>query len=137
MQLIIFLFFMTIQDNPDPIANYHWENRILIIFTAKEANDILQEQLNHFENHQNGMNDRDLVIFKVFQDQGKGPQGNLSKKDIDQLYQRFQPQGKYTIVLVGKDGTEKLRQSTLLSKDKIFATIDAMPMRKAEMRRKQ
>jgi hypothetical protein len=43
--------------------------------------------------------------------------------------------GTTTFVLIGKDGTEKLRK-TEIDLDEIFEVIDAMPMRKREMKDK-
>jgi hypothetical protein len=37
---------------------------------------------------------------------------------------------------VGKDGGEKLSSSKPLAAEKLFATIDAMPMRRDEMQRR-
>jgi hypothetical protein len=39
----------------------------------------------------------------------------------------------FTVLLIGKDGGEKLRQHTSIPIDK----LDAMPMRQAEMRRQK
>jgi hypothetical protein len=40
----------------------------------------------------------------------------------------------FTVILIGKDGGEKLRSSIPLSVDTLRSTIDAMPMRQDEMR---
>ena len=40
----------------------------------------------------------------------------------------------FSVVLVGKDGGEKLRRTTPLAPAELFALVDAMPMRRAEMR---
>ena len=42
----------------------------------------------------------------------------------------------FSVVLIGKDGGEKLRRTTPLSPAELFAIVDAMPMRRAEMREK-
>ena len=42
----------------------------------------------------------------------------------------------FAIVLVGKDGGEKLRRTTPLSPEELFSIVDAMPMRRAELREK-
>jgi hypothetical protein len=46
---------------------------------------------------------------------------------------RFGP-AAFSVVLIGKDGGEKLRQTTPLTPADLFALVDAMPMRQAEMR---
>lgn len=40
----------------------------------------------------------------------------------------------FSVVLIGKDGGEKLRRTTPLPPEELFAVVDAMPMRRAEMR---
>ena len=36
-----------------------------------------------------------------------------------------------TVVLIGKDGGEKLRQTSLLQPERLFQVVDSMPMRRA------
>jgi hypothetical protein len=43
----------------------------------------------------------------------------------------------FSVVLIGKDGGEKLRRATPLSPEELFAIVDAMPMRRAEMRERK
>ncbi|QED28004.1 DUF4174 domain-containing protein [Microvenator marinus] len=40
----------------------------------------------------------------------------------------------FTLILVGKDGTEKLRSHKAVAVEMLFETIDAMPMRIREMK---
>ena len=40
----------------------------------------------------------------------------------------------FEVLLIGLDGTEKLRKNTLLKRHDLFAIIDRMPMRKSEIR---
>lgn len=40
----------------------------------------------------------------------------------------------FAVSLIGKDGGEKLRRSTPLAPEELFALVDAMPMRREEMR---
>ena len=41
----------------------------------------------------------------------------------------------FTVILVGKDGGNKLKSYTPIGLTKLFDTIDAMPMRQSEMKR--
>ncbi len=43
----------------------------------------------------------------------------------------------FSVVLIGKDGGEKLRRTTPLSPEELFAIVDAMPMRRDEMRERK
>jgi hypothetical protein len=42
----------------------------------------------------------------------------------------------FSVVLIGKDGGEKLRRSTPLAPADLFAIVDVMPMRQAEMKKR-
>ena len=42
----------------------------------------------------------------------------------------------FVVILVGKDGGEKLRSTEVVRLEKLYGTIDAMPMRRREMREK-
>ena len=46
------------------------------------------------------------------------------------------PEDDFKFILVGKDGTVKLRSNQTVSGVDLFALIDSMPMRGEEMRRK-
>ena len=43
---------------------------------------------------------------------------------------------QFTIILIGKDGGEKFRSLKPETTETLFAIIDAMPMRKSEMKKK-
>ena len=53
---------MSFSQNLEIPGSYHWENRVLLIFSSKESQK-QQEQIAVFENHQDGLRERDLVIF--------------------------------------------------------------------------
>ena len=42
---------------------------------------------------------------------------------------------RFSVVLIGKDGKEKLRRATPLPSKELFEVVGAMPMRRAEMRK--
>jgi hypothetical protein len=78
--------------------------------------------------------ERDIVVFHIFsRTKGFGPDGPISDDGLRRLWDRFQPAHPFTVVLVGKDTTEKLRQNEVLTAEALFETIDAMPMRQQEM----
>lgn len=47
---------------------------------------------------------------------------------------KVEPSTPLTVILVGKDGGEKYRTHAVLTARQLFALVDAMPMRQAEMR---
>lgn len=97
--------------------------RQVLIF-GPETNKLVTYQLQLFRDARHELNERDIVVIDVDDDRS--------------LYARYRvTEGVFTVILIGKDGTEKLRRNEILPPDELFAIVDAMPMRKAEMRRKQ
>ena len=122
-------------DLPGP---YHWQNRILVVFADEQGNTI-EQQITHLQEHKAGMDERDMRVFQIFKDKIITPNQTVyAEKNVNKLRKQFDVnQEGFTVILVGKDGGEKLRQHEILSVEKLFATIDAMPMRRQEMKNKR
>jgi hypothetical protein len=58
----------------------------------------------------------------------------LGLKDRDIVIKSYLPSSSFKIVLRGKDGGVKFTDTKLLPLAKLYAIIDAMPMRQEEMR---
>lgn len=102
------------------LNQYRWHNRPVVIFapSAKDADYIQQIAiLNH---NQAELAERDIIVLS-----------DTSPAAHGQLRSQLKPQG-FAVVLVGKDGGMKLRDTTPLSAEVLLSTIDRMPMRKAE-----
>ena len=96
-------------------------DRKLLIFGSGAQEQSVQQQLSMFNKETIGLQNRDIKII-------------LIKKD-DLLHKKYAvKEGIFMVVLIGKDGTEKFRTVELLLPQKLFAIIDAMPMRQAEMK---
>ncbi len=80
--------------------------------------------------------DRHMLIFKVEGDQLIEAR-NEAKIEIDsRTAKKYQlREGDFEVILIGKDGGVKLRENSFVEQEKIFALIDTMPMRQAEMSR--
>ena len=66
--------------------------------------------------------------------QGQANGAAMPAADASALRARFEvPSDGFAVILVGKDGLEKLRGTAPIEMAKIFETIDAMPMRRQEM----
>lgn len=74
-----------------------------------------------------GLNERDLIVHEVV-----GVKANQTK------FKKYKAAAKtFTFILIGKDGGEKLRSNQPISKEKLYRTVDDMPMRKSEMKRQK
>ena len=118
------------------LKNYKWKNRIILVFTT-DADGKEEQQLSLFKEQSAGMEDRDLMFFRIKESKVIGPEDkSYPAYTADQLRNKYRvQQGEFTVILIGKDGTEKPRQHDILKTEKLFATIDAMPMRQREMRK--
>lgn len=118
------------------LTDYKWQNRLLLVFTPAQESDLYEGQMQGLSGKKEGLIDRDMKIFHLI----NAGASHIDEKSIDKTeMQRIQTEYKvkaqeFTAILIGKDGTEKLRTHSILTTDKLFAVIDAMPMRKREMR---
>jgi hypothetical protein len=121
---------------------YQWEHRLLFVFAPSDADDALAAQEQHFDGHDAGFQDRDLLLVTITAPEagtlragpGDAPQP-LAGAAIERLYDQFDvPPDSFRVILVGKDGTEKQRNAQPVTARSVFDTIDAMPMRQREMR---
>lgn len=117
---------------------FQWKNRIILVFAPTSNSDAYKGQMQEFEGQEDGILDRDLIILELFED-GESRQGSksLSERVAPQLRRQFEVgEGDFVLILIGKDGTVKLRSNRPVAASKLFGLIDAMPMRQEEMRRK-
>ena len=124
---------MAYSQNKNILEPYKWKNRILLVFSPHDSSDI-DKQLAVFSNYQEGMQERDLLVFKIADESIHHPDGSRDGLEAaDNLRNKYQvTENQFSVILIGKDGTEKLRQNEVLDAEKLFAVIDAMPMRKQE-----
>jgi hypothetical protein len=109
---------------------------MLLIFADSKGSNKYQSQLQEFAGKDEGFQDRDLITLHLFCDGNSFLEDqDTSARNTQKLQKKFNIQsGSFAIILLGKDGTEKLREEEVLSTDKLFNVIDAMPMRQREMR---
>ena len=115
--------------------DYRWKNRIILLFAPGDDNSLLQQQRAELFKDATGITARDLIIFQILPDQLIG-QENLQNATLAQsLRDKYHvKEGKFCAILIGKDGSEKLRKDTAVSREELYNVIDAMPMRQREMR---
>lgn len=117
---------------------YQWKNRIILVFAPAPDTDAYERQMREFKGQEDGILDRDLIILELFE-KGETRAGDrsLSERVAPRMRRQFDVGvGEFSIILIGKDGTAKLRSPVPVSVSKIFSMIDAMPMRQEELLRK-
>ena len=114
--------------------------RPLLIFAAPGSSP-LEEQRRLLRLDVKSLTDREVVVVLPPEldtvTEGSMRLTHFSHAEDLALRQRFHiTPGQFTVLLVGKDGEEKSRSLSPLTTEQISATIDAMPMRQDEMRRR-
>ena len=109
----------TLPAGADPLTEYRWEKRPIVVFAPAEDDPQLAEQLDRLEAARAALEERDNVVI-------------VDTEPGSALRQRFDP-APFAVILVGKDGTEKLRRETPVAVEELNALIDSMPMRRREM----
>jgi len=117
---------------------YQWKNRLLLLFASSEEDQAYLTLKKEIDRQAMEVKDRDLLVFYVLErGESRLDQERLSPDQALFLRKRLSvPPGRFTIVLIGKDGGEKIRQESSVDLKEIFAIIDAMPMRQQEMKKK-
>jgi hypothetical protein len=115
---------------PTTVAQMKWERRVVIV-SAPAASDLaLAEQRRILADWRSGGEDRDLAVVSIVGDRVTGATDGAAAL---RRAHRLDP-ARFGVVLVGKDGGDKLRSSVPLSADRLRETIDAMLMRHAGQR---
>lgn len=119
-RFIIFLVLLTgLAAQEIELNQYLWKNRVLLVFPGS-ASLAQREQAEIIASDPDGLNERDLVVVLV------DDQATMKRYKVTP--------GDFTVILLGKDGGEKLRQSQPLKLKDLYPLIDSMPMRQREMR---
>lgn len=126
------------EDRPgdtEPVLEQHaWEHRPVVVFAPSDEAPAYRRQNELFSSHRARLAEREISLYRVFREgTSRGPTGDLSDAAERRLRRRFEPGDGLTVVLVGLDTTEKLRTDGVLEAEKLFETIDAMPIRQREM----
>ena len=118
------------------LDQFQWENRILVIFASQSDSEIYQAQMEMFSEYTDGLKERDLITFSLFDEECSRLGGDIiTNSSAESIRDRISPANcTYSIYLIGKDGGIKLKKEELLEVDELFSTIDRMPMRQREMR---
>jgi hypothetical protein len=120
--------------------------RPLLLFAPHADDGELARQLDELGKHAEDLRERDVPVVVILEDGQEFPAERLkglpmarwSGDERSRVREQFAT-GRYpfSVVLIGKDGGEKLRVHALLPVAKLKSAIDAMPMRQAEMARRK
>ena len=114
------------------------KNRLLLMFAPTADEPILAAQRGQLSDDPQGLIDRDMVLIEIVADQVMVMGRTMPDLEAGELRDRYGVgESQAAVLLVGKDGGVKVRQAQAVSAESLFATIDAMPMRRRKMRARQ
>ena len=117
------------------LSDYRWERRPLLVFAPTDSDPRLVATLSRIEASRCDFVGRDMVIGLVVTEGNSTLDGQAINADESQrLVNRFAiGDNAFSVLLIGKDGGEKLRVNEVPDLQAIYAAIDGMPMRSREM----
>ena len=118
------------------IENYLWKNRPILVCAPSNTDSSFQAAQKQLEMYKEDIVERHIVIIDLFEE-NKG-ESKSWKNSVQALRKKYNVEkGKLTLILIGKDGGEKMRQIGSIDLQSIFKRIDSMPMRQNEMRQQK
>jgi hypothetical protein len=112
-------------------------SRPLLIFAPSPTDPQLEIQLRTLRENAASVAERDVVVIAVPYQSPSPTQATLTDDGAMAARRIFHiAPSDFTIILIGKDGGEKLRASQPLRFETLRSTIDAMPMRQDEMQQR-
>ena len=118
----------TIVDLTDPengevtLEQYHWINRIAVVFADSPFDPSFVEQMELFEGQEDELVERDLIVLV-----------DTDPRASSEIRRDLRPRG-FALVLIGKDTGVKLRKPFPWSVREITHAIDKWPIRQQELR---
>ncbi len=115
----------TSAQDTDPLAEYAWIKRPLVIFADSPNDPRFQRQMKLLEDDPKSLEERDVVILTDTDPAARSP-----------LRLKLRPRG-FMLVLIAKDGKIAFRKPLPRTVREISRAIDKMPMRLDEMKEKR
>lgn len=111
--------------NAAPLDEHRWKKRLLVV-SAPARNGAVEEQRRIYRSAAVGMSERQILLVEALDDSERSRQ----------LRDKVSADGKrFQVFLVGKDGHTALSSDKPISAEYLFGKVDAMPMRRDEIRR--
>lgn len=114
----------------EKMETMRWKNRVVVMYSPKPDAQELLKQKQFLANKTAEIQDRDMVIVTCVG-------STLSGEDTNYIQQHFNHNiSTFGVWLVGKDGGTKHSSTEPVTAEKFFGMIDAMPMRRSEIKNK-
>jgi hypothetical protein len=120
------------------LEDYRWKHRLILAFSPSTEDPGYRAFAKEIAVQAEEVIDRDLLVFHILETgEIKLGESSLQTGAGDYLRESFSiSPGRFTVLLIGKDGGVKLRREGGVELNEIFSLIDTMPMRQREMKEK-
>ncbi len=124
--------------NCQDLSSHQWKGRLVLVLFDSVSIATYQDQIKQFQENENGLNERKLIIYHINPKEYKRGLLNSNWQRSKRLFNQYKKTDThFEIILIGLDGGIKWRQSEFVSCKELFAVIDVMPMRRAELNKKE
>jgi hypothetical protein len=108
---------------------------VLLVFAPVAQDPRLAAQRLRVVDDAAGFRNRDLTVIEIVERRVLINGDRVRWLDSFAMRSLFEVEdNEFTTILIGKDGGVKMRRDGLMPTDALFDTIDAMPMRRQEMK---
>jgi hypothetical protein len=119
------------------LSEHEWRHRLLFLVAPHAEDADLQKQQRDIALRSDAVLDRELIVFQLIADQGLRGETPLTPEAVGALRRQLDVAAEERqVILIGKDGGIKRRAGLDADLRDVFRQIDAMPMRRQEMRAK-
>ncbi len=119
---------MSAEARSTSLSSFQWKNRVLVVMAPGRQDESLAAQRRIFQQNASGMAERQIVLIEAADDDDRSRELRRQFSGGDRAFK---------VVLVGKDGNAAVSSDRPLAANELFGKVDAMPMRRDEMRRKE
>ncbi len=122
----------------DPLKHLQRDKRPLLLFAKSRSFAPLDKQVDLLRDYRPDLEDRDMIVLSTTGSQETSAAigyVSINRGTARQLRKAYNPELKgLTVILIGKDGSEKARWQKVVNPQEIFNLVDSMPVRQDELR---
>lgn len=134
--LFILLNCIILNLSAQDLKQHQWNNRVLIIYTEDNDNELFQNQLKVLKGKEEALAERKFIVYQINKEEYHSINYvNNKETKGENTFDKLIRNKSFEILLIGLDGGVKLRKNNVLTIEDLSNIVDAMPMRRSEMRK--
>ena len=118
------------------LEDHLWKDRVLLIVSENPSDVTFRRQVRALRSEKKALEKRVGIVYLVFpHTYGIGLEGEPKRERTPGSILGFEPDAGFGLLLIGLDGGIKYRSRSYVDPKILWELIDAMPMRRAEMKK--